>query len=64
MNRASRIAKGAAKKGASTAARGAAGFVKKNVKAGYEAGSMEKCPHCGAKSKASARVCPNCGRDK
>lgn len=79
MGRASRIAKdaakrgasaagrgatGAAKRGASLAGRGAAGFAKQAVREGYEAATRETCPHCGRRSDTSTLTCPGCGRDK
>ena len=60
----SRIAKGAAKRGASAAGRGAARFTRRAVKEGYDAASRETCPHCGKQTDASVRVCPYCGREK
>jgi rubrerythrin len=70
-DRVSRIAKGAAKKGAKAAGRGAVsagrGAVKlagKASKAGYDAATIERCPHCGEPSNAGEARCPHCGRDK
>ena len=64
MGRVSRVAKGAAKRSASAAGRGAAGFAKRAVREGYEAATRETCPHCGKRSDTSALVCPGCGREK
>ncbi|MBV9748028.1 MAG: zinc ribbon domain-containing protein [Acetobacteraceae bacterium] len=70
-DRGKRIAKGAAKRGASAAgrgtaaaARGAAKLAGKAGRAGYDAASTEHCPHCGEPTKARDAVCPHCGRDK
>lgn len=69
--RVSRIAKGAAKRGASAAGRGAAAAGRdvaelggRAARAGYDAASIERCPHCGEPSKARDAVCPHCGQDK
>jgi ribosomal protein L32 len=69
--RASRIAKGAAKrggvaagKGAAAAGRGAAKLAAKATKAGYDAATIERCPHCGEPTQAREPVCPHCGREK
>lgn len=64
MGRMSKMAKGAAKRGASAAGRGTARFAKRAVREGYETATVEKCPQCGTRSKATARVCPSCGREK
>jgi len=70
-DRVSRIAKGAAKRGASAAGRGAAAAGRdvaklgaQATKAGYDAASIERCPHCGEPSKTRDSICPHCGRDK
>jgi len=64
MGRAARIAKNAAKRSASAAGRGAAGFAKRAMREGYEAATRETCPHCGKRSDTSTLVCPGCGRNK
>lgn len=64
MGRASDIARGALKRSASAAGRGAASFAKKGAGAGYRAATTEKCPHCGTKSQTKYPVCPSCGREK
>ena len=70
-DRVSRIAMGAAKRGASAAARGAAAAGRDVAKlgaqatrAGYDAASIERCPHCGEPTKSRDSVCPHCGREK
>jgi rubrerythrin len=70
-DRASRIAKGAAKKGAKaagrgavSAGRGAAKLAGKAGKAGYDAATIERCPHCGEPSTVKDARCPHCGREK
>jgi rubrerythrin len=70
-DRASRIAKGAAKKGAAaagrgavSAARGAAKLAGKAGRAGYDAATIERCPHCGEPSATREPRCPHCGREK
>jgi ribosomal protein L32 len=69
--RVSRIAKGAAKRGVSAAGHGAAAagrdLAKLGARAareGYDAASIERCPHCGEPGKAHDSVCPHCGREK
>ncbi len=70
-DRGKRIAKGAAKRGASAAGRGAVaagrGAVKlagKAGRAGYDAATTERCPHCGEPTEARDAVCPHCGASK
>jgi rubrerythrin len=70
-DRASRIAKGAAKRGASAAGKGAAAVGRdaaklagEAAKAGYDAATIERCPHCGEPSEGRDSVCPHCGHEK
>jgi rubrerythrin len=70
-DRLSRIAKGAAKRGASaagrgavSAGRGAAKLAGKAAKAGYNTATTERCPHCGEPTNARDSRCPHCGRAK
>ena len=69
--RASRIAKAVAKRGASAAGRGAsaagrdvAKLAGRATRAGYDAASIERCEKCGEPVDAGRAVCPHCGHDR